>query len=416
MRIAGVDVAIEGPFGLTTPESERPLLFRPIALRGITARNRIILGPMSQYLAHDGEVTDWHLVHLGQFAMGGAGIVFSEETAIEARGRRTHHCAGIYTPHQAQKYRRITDFLKDLGAVPAIQLGHGGRRSAVKAPWQGRAPLAEKDQGSGEAPWQIVSASAIPHGPGRQTPIALDVAQIKEEVAAWQNAAKLAIDAGFDLLEIHGAHGYLINQFLSPVSNRRTDGYGGDLAGRMRFALEVTEAVRKVWPVDRPCFFRMSSVDGKGGNWDIDDSVALAIELKARGIDYIDCSSGGILGESDLPAVPRFPGYDLPFCQHVRTHAGIGTVALGLITEAKQAEDILQRGKADLIAIAREMLCDPYWPVHAARALGLPDWLNVLPPVYSVRLQPREDEIRNAEQAKTREFPFRRKDKQRKPG
>lgn len=409
MKIAGVDVEIEGPAGLKTPVEDLPMLFRPIALRGVTARNRIILGPMSQYLAHDGEVTDWHLVHLGQFALGGAGIVFSEETAVEERGRRTHHCAGIYTDRQAQKYRRITDFLRELGAVPAIQLGHGGRRGAQKAPWQGRAPLTDQDRARGEIPWQIISASPIPHAPGRQTPHALDLDEIKSHVGAWRDAAARSIDAGFDLIEVHGAHGYLLNQFLSPVSNKRTDAYGGDRAGRMRLPLEIVEAIRTVWPADKPLFFRMSSVDGKGGHWDIDDSVVLAIELKQRGVDYIDCSSGGLLGDSELPAVPRFPGYSIPFSEHIRRHANVGTIGLGLITDAHQAEAILQEGRADLIAIAREMLCDPYWPVHAAKALGVADWLDVLPPVYAVRLRPREEEIRRFPEALKAEFPFRRK-------
>ncbi|HWG06690.1 MAG TPA: NADH:flavin oxidoreductase/NADH oxidase [Beijerinckiaceae bacterium] len=410
IRIAGVSVAITGPVGLSTPPAQRPLLFQPLTMRGVTARNRIILGPMSQYLAHDGEVTDWHLVHLGQFALGGAGIVFSEETAVESRGRRTHHCAGIYTDAQARKYRRITDFLKDLGALPAIQLGHGGRRSAVRAPWEGRAPLESDDAALGEPPWPVISASAIPHSPGRQTPIALDLAGIKQEVEAWRDAALRSVDAGFDVLEIHGAHGYLINQFLSPVANRRDDAYGGDRSGRMRFALEITEAVRDAWPADRPIFFRVSSVDGKGGHWDIDDSVALAIALKQRGVDFIDCSSGGLLGDSSLPAVPRFPGYNLAYAEHIRRTAEVGTIALGLITEPAQAEAILRDGKADMIAIAREMLCDPYWPVHAAKALGLEDWLEVLPPVYAERLRSREDEILHAPEAAKKEFPFRRKE------
>jgi 2,4-dienoyl-CoA reductase-like NADH-dependent reductase (Old Yellow Enzyme family) len=410
MKIAGVEVATDRPGGLTTPVEQRPLLFRPITLRGVTARNRIMLGPMSQYLAIDGNVTDWHLVHLGQFAIGGAGIVFSEETAVEARGRRTHHCAGIYTDEQVRSYRRVTQFLKQMGAVPGIQLGHAGRRASVRAPWEGRLPLGEADALLGNPPWTGVSASAIPHGPGRPTPVAMDGEEIRQELQAWRDAARRADDAGFEILEIHGAHGYLINQFLSPVANRRTDAYGGDLAGRMRFALELTEAVRGAWPERKPLFFRMSVVDGKGGHWDVDDSVALAKALKARGVDAIDCSCGGLTGDSDLPAVQKMlPGYNVVYSDHLRREAKIPTVVVGLITEPAQAEAILRDGKADIVAIAREMLCDPFWPVHAAKTLGLPDWLDVLPENYAFRLFPREQERRSGTTAATHEIPFRRK-------
>ncbi len=410
MNIGGVEVVTDRPGGLSTPVEQRPHLFRPIKMRGVTARNRIMLGPMSQYLAIDGNLTDWHLVHLGQFAIGGAGIVCSEETAVEARGRRTHHCAGMYTDQHVRGYRRITDFLKSMGAVPAIQLGHAGRRGSSRGPWQGRAPLGEKDIAAGYAPWQLVSSSAIAHAPGRPTPIALDRDEIKTVVKAWGDAAKRSADAGFDLVEIHGAHGYLINQFLSPVGNKRTDAYGGDLQGRMRFALELVEAVRAGFPADKPLAMRVSVVDGKGGHWDIDDTVTLAKELKARGVDFVDCSCGGLEGDSNLPAVPRgLPGYNVIYSEHVRREAGISTIVVGLITEAQQAETILQEGKADIIAIAREMLCDPYWPAHAAKALGLPDWLDVLPENYAFRLYPREAErARDAAKAH-HDIPFRRK-------
>jgi 2,4-dienoyl-CoA reductase-like NADH-dependent reductase (Old Yellow Enzyme family) len=410
MKIAGVEIVSEHPGGLRTPVDERPLLFRPITMRRVTARNRIMLGPMSQYLAVDGNLTDWHLVHLGQFAIGGAGIVFSEETAVEPRGRRTHHCAGIYADDHVRGYRRITDFLKDLGAVPGIQLGHSGRRGAVRSPWEGRRPLGSADAGSGYAPWELISSSALPHAPGRQTPVALSRQEIKDELLAWRDAARRSADAGFDIVEIHGAHGYLINQFLSPVGNRRTDAYGGDLQGRMRFALELVEAVRRGWPADKPLFFRCSVVDGKGGHWDMDDTVALAKEIKARGVDFLDCSCGGLEGDSDLPAVPRdVPGYNVIYSEHVRREADIPTVVVGLITEPQQAETILQEGKADIIAIAREMLCNPYWPVHAAKTLGLSDWLDVLPPNYAFRLYSREEDRRRLRHAANSEIPFRRK-------
>jgi 2,4-dienoyl-CoA reductase-like NADH-dependent reductase (Old Yellow Enzyme family) len=408
MHIAGVEVVTEHPGGLKTPVQQRPLLFRPIALRGVTARNRIMLGPMSQYLAVNGNLTDWHLVHLGQYGIGGAGIVFSEETAVEARGRRTHHCAGMYSDEHVRGYRRITDFLKDMGTLPAIQLGHAGRRGSVRAPWEGRRPLGERDAALGQPSWPTVSSSPIAHSADRPAPAALDTHEIKEEVRAWGEAARRSADAGFDVLEIHGAHGYLINQFLSPVGNRRNDAYGGDLFGRMRFALELTEAVRASWPAKHPLFFRVSSVDGKGGHWDIDDTVVLAKEIKARGVDVIDCSCGGLEGASDLPAVPRhLPGYNVVYSDHVRREAGIPTVVVGMITEPEQAEAILREGKADIIAIAREMMVNPYWPVHAAKALGLADWLNVLPENYAFRLYPREEELRMPRTASD-DIPFRR--------
>jgi 2,4-dienoyl-CoA reductase-like NADH-dependent reductase (Old Yellow Enzyme family) len=410
MRIAGVDVLTEHPGGLKTPIDQRPMLFRPITMRGVTARNRIMLGPMSQYLSVDGNLTDWHLVHLGQYAIGGAGIVCSEETAVVARGRRTHHCAGIYTDEHVRGYRRITDFLKDMGALPAIQLGHAGRRGSVRAPWEGRLPLGERDAALGNPPWTAVSSSPIPHGPDRPAPAALDAQEIKEEIQAWRDAASRSADAGFDVLEIHGAHGYLINQFLSPVGNHRTDTYGGDLQARMRFALELTEAVRAAWPQDKPLFFRVSVMDGKGGHWDMDDTVKFAKELKQRGVDFIDCSYGGLTGDSNMPELIRgLPGYNVRYSDHVRREAGIPTAVVGMITEPEQAETILREGKADIIAIAREMMCNPYWPVHAAKTLGLPDWVNVLPENYAVRLYPREEERRQAQLAENAEIPFRRK-------
>jgi len=410
MKIASVEFTTDHPGGLRTPVDERPLLFRPIKMRGVTARNRIMLGPMSQYLAMDGNLTDWHLVHLGQFAIGGAGIVCSEETAVEARGRRTHHCAGIYNDAHVRGYRRVTSFLKDLGAVPAIQLGHAGRRGSVRSPWEGRRPLDARDAAQGLSPWTTVSSSPIPHSPDRPPPAALDVDEIRAEVQAWREAAARSADAGFEAVEIHGAHGYLINQFLSPVGNRRNDAYGGDLQGRMRFALELVEAVRAAWPADKPLFFRCSVVDGKGGHWDMDDTIVLAKELRQRGVDFIDCSCGGLEGQSSLPAVPRhLPGYNVVYSEHVRREAGIPTIVVGMITEPAQAEAILQEGKADIIAIAREMLCNPYWPVHAAKTLGLRDWLDVLPENYAFRLYPREEERRRRKEPLAGDIPFRRK-------
>ena len=374
----------------SSPVPRVPLLLSPIALRGITARNRVVVSPMCQYSSADGGPNDWHLVHLGKFALGGAGIVFCEETVVEERARKTYHCAGIYNDNHTPMYRRITDFLRANGSLPAIQLGHAGRRGSCGPPWKNFAPLTPDDAKDGGAPWPTVSASPLPVRAGAPMPIELSLDDIKIVVAAWRDAARRSVEAGFDICEIHGAHGYLIHQFLSPLANRRTDAYGGDAAGRMRLALEIASAVRGVWPDDKPLFFRVSAVDGSGGAWGIDDTVSLASELKQRGIDVITCSSGGIDGPLVGAVVPRVPGYQVPYAERVRADAGIMSCAVGLITEPQQAEDILERGQADLIALARELMYNPNWPVHAARALGHEGYLDLLPPAYAWWLKRRE--------------------------
>jgi 2,4-dienoyl-CoA reductase-like NADH-dependent reductase (Old Yellow Enzyme family) len=368
-----------------------PLLFTPIQLRGVTARNRVVVSPMSQYLAKDGAPTDWHLVHLGKFAMGGAGIVFTEETSVAQAARKTYSCPGIYSDEQARAWRRVTDFLHEQGALAGIQLGHAGRKVSTKAPWEGFEPLTEEDAKHGKPPWRGYAPSPVPAKPGGPVPIEMDHADIRRVVQAHVEACRRSLDAGFDILEIHGAHGYIIQQFLSPITNLRKDAYGGDLQGRMRFCLELVEAVRAAWPKELPLFFRASCIDGKGGAWNIDDTVQLARELKARGVDLIDCSSGGIQGPLTLSLVPRVPGYHVPFAERIRGEAGIATMAPGLITEAQQAEDYLQAGKTDLIALARELLWNPSWPAHAAKALGAPDPLALLPKTYAWWLRRRED-------------------------
>jgi 2,4-dienoyl-CoA reductase-like NADH-dependent reductase (Old Yellow Enzyme family) len=370
-----------------------------MALRGVTARNRIVVSPMSQYAAVDAAPTDWHLVHLGKFAMGGAGIVFVEETAVEERSRKTYSCPGIYTDAQARAWRRITDFLRSQGALSAIQLGHAGRKVATRAPWDGFAPLTDEDTKLGKPPWQGIAPSPIPFRPGALVPREMDCDDIRAVIAAHVEAAKRSQDAGFDICEIHGAHGYIIQQFLSPITNKRSDAYGGDLAGRMRFCLELIEAVRAAWPADRPLFFRASCVDGKGGAWELEDTIALAKELKTRGVDVIDCSSGGIEGPLTLAVVPRVPGYHVPFAERIRREAGIPTMAVGLITQAVQAEGYLAEGRCDLVALAREMMWDPNWPMHAAAALGGVDPLQLAPKPYAWWLRRRE-ETRKVSQGK----------------
>ena len=370
----------------------QPKLFQPFKLRSVVARNHIVVSPMCQYRSEEGTPTDWHLVSLGRYAIGGAGIIFYEETAVEARGRKTLHCAGLYDDSQIAPYTRVAAFLKAHGAVPAMQLGHAGARASERGPLEGRAALVAGADGA----WDAISASAVPVREGHPVPCAMSLADIQTVIESFAQATRRTYQAGFEILEIHGAHGYLIHQFLSPLTNRRNDAYGGDRRGRMRFALEVTEAVRAAWPAELPLFYRASCVDGRGGIWNIDDTVALARELGACGVDVIDCSSGGLVGPSAMPLVPRVPGYHLPFARRIKAETGMMTMAPGMITEAEQAEACLRDGDVDLIAMARELMCHADWPLHAARGLGLPNHLELLPPSFTQRLQMREEQRKMA--------------------
>jgi 2,4-dienoyl-CoA reductase-like NADH-dependent reductase (Old Yellow Enzyme family) len=387
---------ISSPFhfdrtALVTEQTDVPLLFTPIALRSLTARNRVVVSPMCQYSSDDGGPTDYHLVHLGKFAMGGAGIVFCEETSVEERGRKSYHCAGIYADRHIPEYRRINDFIRSQGAVPAIQIGHSGRKGSGCSPWEGYRPLTEDDAKLGNPPWTTISASAIPASDTAPLPHTLDRAEIGELVAHWREAALRALDAGYDILEVHAAHGYLIHQFLSPLTNLRDDEYGGDLQGRMRLCLEIVEAVRAVWPAHLPVFMRVSAVDGLNSRWSVDDTIALVREVQARGVDAVTTSSGGIHGPGTATLVPRLPGYHVAYAERVRRETGVKTIAVGLITEARHAEQILEHGQADMIALARELLWNPNWPVHAARELGVPNYLDLLPLGYAWWLRRREE-------------------------
>ena len=371
--------------------AERPLLFTPIQLRGVTARNRVVVSPMCQYSSEDGGPTDYHLVHLGKFAMGGAGIVFCEETSVEERGRKSHHCAGIYADRHIEQYRRINDFVRSQGAIPAIQIGHSGRKGSGCQPWTGYRPLNEDDAKHGCPPWPSVSSSPLPASETAPVPHALERDEIREVIVHWREAAQRSLDAGYDIVEVHAAHGYLIHQFLSPLANMRTDAYGGDLQGRMRLCLEVVETVRDVWPRDRPVFMRVSAVDGLNSRWSVDDTVELVRAAKERGVDVVTTSSGGIHGPGTATLTPRKPGSHVPYAERVRRDAGVKTIAVGLITEPRHAEDILQRGQADMIALARELLWNPHWPAHAAKELGVANYLDLLPIGYSWWLRRRED-------------------------
>ena len=347
-----------------------PYLFQPLTLRGITTRNRVVISPMCQYSAHDGHMDDWHLTHLGRFAIGGAGIVFTEATAVQKRGRITHGCPGLWTDSQIPGHARVAQFALRNGAIPAIQLGHAGRKGGMQRPWFGNGPLNDADFERGDMPWTPVGPSELPVAEGWPVPHALTVEEIGALIDDYAAAARRALAAGYRIAEIHGAHGYLVHSFLSPLSNKRTDGYGGSLEGRMRLALEIAARVRAVWPEDLPLFFRTSAVDGVPEGWTLDDTVVLAGELKRIGVDVMDCSSSGIAGAATAGgSQKRQPGFQVGYAERVRKDVGMTTMAVGLITHPQQAEDILAEGRADLIAIGREALVDPNWALHAARDL-----------------------------------------------
>jgi 2,4-dienoyl-CoA reductase-like NADH-dependent reductase (Old Yellow Enzyme family) len=379
----------------------QPMLFTPIKLRELTLKNRIVVSPMCQYSAKDGFVTDWHFVHLGKFAQGGAGAVFVEASAVEPQGRITYGDVGIWSDAHAAPLKRIASFIKSQGAAPAMQLAHAGRKASMQRPWHGNGPLNDSDRKRGETPWPIVAPSAIPMDEGWLTPSAISTDGFAKLLEAWRLAVLRSLDAGFEILEIHCAHGYLLHEFLSPLTNKRNDAYGGDRAGRMRFPLEVAETVRAVWPKEKPLFMRISSVDGLDGGWSLDDSVAYARELAARGVDVIDCSSGGLIGSATAAKIPRGLGFQVPFAERIRKEAGIKTMTVGLIVEPRQGEAVLQGGQADLIAIGREALFDPNWPLHAQYALAGPtgdvfaDW----PQQYGWWLTRREPGLRAAREA-----------------
>ena len=370
-----------------------PLLFEPIALRELKARNRIVVSPMCQYSAKDGHVSDWHLVHLGKFAQGGAGIVFVEATAVERRGRITHGDTGIWDDAHVAGLKRIADFVRSQGAIPAIQLAHAGRKASMARPWYGNGPLTQEDLDRGDKPWSTIAPTEASLGEGWIAPRAFQTGDFQTVLEAYKNAVRRSVAAGFEIIELHGAHGYLLHTFLSPLSNTRTDQYGGSRENRMRFPLEVARTVRQAWPAARPLFVRVSSVDDVEGGWSIEDTVAFAKELKALGVDVIDCSSGGIQGSATAATktlLPRVPGFQIPFAERIRKEAGVKTMAVGLILTPQMAEEALQAGSADLIAIGREALYDPNWPVHAAQPLGADPGMERWPVQYGWWLTRRE--------------------------
>jgi 2,4-dienoyl-CoA reductase-like NADH-dependent reductase (Old Yellow Enzyme family) len=373
----------------------KPLLFTPITLRGVTLKNRVVIAPMAMYSAVDGIAQDFHFAHWGRFVLGGAGLVFIEATAVTDQGRITNGDLGLWSSAHMPPLQRFAAFAKSQGVAPAIQLAHAGRKGSMQRPWFGNGPLTAEDLARGEKTWDIVAPTTAPMAEGYIVPRALSVSDLATLKGQWVDAAKRAIDCGFEVLEIHNAHGYLIHEFLSPLSNTRNDGYGGDFAGRTRFPLELAEALRAVWPKDKPVFLRVSAVDGVDGGWNMDDTVAYAKELKTRGIDVIDCSSGGLFGSATAARIKRSWGFQVAYAERVRREAGIKSMAVGLIVDPHHAEDILQKGEADLIAIAREALVNPSWPQMAEITLGrnASDAMDDWPVQYGWWLKHRERSI-----------------------
>jgi 2,4-dienoyl-CoA reductase-like NADH-dependent reductase (Old Yellow Enzyme family) len=355
-------------------------LFEPLSFRGLTLPNRIIVSPMCEYSSDDGFANDWHVVHLGSRAVGGAALVLTEATAVTPEGRISPQDLGIWKDAHIERLARISAFIHGQKRLAGIQLAHAGRKGSTVRPWEGSGAVAENG-------WEPVGPTAEPFAPNYPVPRALDRSGIRDITVAFADAARRALTAGFDVVEIHAAHGYLLHEFLSPLSNTRTDDYGGSFDNRIRFCLEVVDAVRAVWPERLPVFMRISATDWTEGGWDVEQSIELARRVKARGVDLIDCSSGGNVAAAKIPVGP---GYQVPFAERVRREADIATGAVGLITEPAQANAIVADGRADCVLLAREMLRDPYWPLHAAQQLGATiDWpaqyLRAAPPSSPAR-------------------------------
>jgi 2,4-dienoyl-CoA reductase-like NADH-dependent reductase (Old Yellow Enzyme family) len=340
------------------------MLFDELSIRELTLRNRIVVSPMCQYSSTDGFANDWHLVHLGSRAVGGASLIFTEAAAVSAEGRISPQDLGIYKDEHIEQLSRITSFLRDQGSIPGIQLAHAGRKGSTLRPWEGNAAVAESTGG-----WSPVAPSAIPFSSTYPQPMALDEKGIQGVVKSFAAAAGRALQAGFQVIEIHSAHGYLLHEFLSPISNKRTDSYGGSLENRCRLLGEVVAAVRKVWPAAYPLFVRISVTDWIEGAWDLDQSIELVEKIAPLGVDLIDCSSGGIAPGAKIPIRA---GYQVPFAREIRNETGVMTGALGLITSASQADAILREESADIVIMAREFLRQPYWPLHVGHELGFP--------------------------------------------
>ncbi len=358
-----------------------PHLFEPLPLRDVTLRNRIAVSPMCEYSSIDGMANDWHFVHLGSRAVGGAGLVLTEAAAVSPEGRISPDDLGIWSDAHIEPLARIVRFVRSQGSRVGIQLAHAGRKASTPAPWKGRGRIELADGG-----WQPLAPSAIPFAPDYHTPTAMTRDDIRRAIDDFVAAAQRAVSAGFEVVELHAAHGYLAHEFLSPLSNQRDDQYGGSFGNRIRFTLEMVTAVRAVWPERLPLLVRISATDWADGGWTLDESVELARLLKKEGVDLIDCSSGGLVPYAKIPVGP---GYQVPFAERIR-ESGISTGAVGMITTPAQADAIVRNGQADLVLLAREFLRDPYWPLHAAEALGVtaewpPQYLRAAPQGSSAR-------------------------------
>lgn len=352
--------------------TQRPLLFTPLDIRDVKIRNRIVISPMAMYCAKDGFLNDFHAHHYAKFAMGGAGVVFIEQASVIRDGRITNGCLGIWSDAHAEAMRSMIAFIKSQGSTPALQIAHGGRKSSTQRAWEGNGPLTQKNIDNGDEAWTPVGPSNVPFAEGWITPHALEAKEIQTLTQAFKDAAKRAVVVGFEIIEIHMAHGYLLQSFLSPLANKRTDDYGGSLHNRMRFPLEVARAVRDVIPQGTPLFVRISAVDWIEGGWEIEDSIELARKLKEIGVDVIDCSSGGnLVAGATNSNLKREPGYQAEFARRIKAEVGIRTEAVGLIRTPELAEELLQKNYADLIAIGRQALFNPFWPHQAAEQMGL---------------------------------------------
>ncbi|WP_315833714.1 NADH:flavin oxidoreductase/NADH oxidase [Bradyrhizobium prioriisuperbiae] len=377
-----------------TSNADTPKLFSPLTQRDLTLSNRIVISPMCQHAADDGRATDWHLVHLGKFALGGAGLVFTESTAVSPHGRIGFADLGLWRDDQIAPLKRVVDFVQAQGVPIGVQLAHAGRKAGSQPLWDGgRAFTRDQLRFQDGSHWRRLGPSALSAGPGWSVPDALQSDEIATVVEQFGAATRRAQAAGFDAIELHFGHGYLIASFLSPISNQRTDGYGGDLRGRMRLACEVAQRVRAGWPDTKPLFCRISAVDGAEGGWSVDDSAALARELSRCGVDVIDVSSGGLTEETRKLTVPRGLGFQVDFARRIKQEAGVTTQAVGMIVDGNQAEQILQSGAADLIAIAREALNDPYWPRRAREDLLLPSDYSTWPKRHGIWLAKRDEQM-----------------------
>ncbi len=363
-------------------------LFTPLQIRDLTLKNRIVLSPMLTYAAANGHISDWHFAHLAKFAVGGVGLVFMESTKVDPRGCTTPNDPGLWKDEFIAPLKRITQFIQSYGAAAGIQLGHSGAKARNSVPWEGRAPLASHPGVDHGEEWELIGPSAFTYSARAALPREMTLDDIAALLDMWGQATERAVRAGFDVLEIHGAHGYLLHQFLSPATNHRTDAYGGSLENRMRFALEVVDRVRSTWPAHKPLFYRISAVDEAG--WTVQDSAQFCVQLKMHGVDVVDCSSGGMSEHSITAGVTR-PGYgyQAPYAEYVRREAQIKTMAVGLIIHADQAEQILRDGQADLVAIGRELLNNPNWVLDAAEKLGEEAPFKTVPENYGYWLEKR---------------------------